>query len=113
MNAKSAGFPAPAPTAPSCTATACTRCIASTTSPRRTDTLIGSMAPSLKIGWPAGGLWRHGDFLRLWGAQTGSQFGTQVTLLALPLTAILVLDASTFEVAALGAVDFLPFLLFA
>jgi MFS family permease len=71
------------------------------------------MAPSLKIGWPGGPLWRHSDFLRLWGAQTVSQFGTQVTLLALPLVAILVLEASTFEVAVLGAMDFLPFLLFA
>jgi MFS family permease len=70
------------------------------------------MAPSLKIGRPAGPLWRHADFLRLWGAQTVSQFGTQVTLLALPLAAILVLEASTFEVAVLGAMDFLPFLLF-
>jgi MFS family permease len=70
------------------------------------------MAPSLKVGWPAGGLWRHGDFLRLWGAQTISQFGSQITLLALPLGAILVLDASTFEVAALSAIEFLPFLLF-
>jgi MFS family permease len=71
------------------------------------------MAPSLKIGRPAGGLWRQGDFLRLWGAQTISQFGTQITLLALPLVAIIALDASTFEVAALEAIEFLPFLLFA
>ena len=62
--------------------------------------------------WPHGGLWRHGDFLKLWSGQTVSQFGTQVSQLALPLVAILVLDASTFEVAALGAVEFLPFLLF-
>jgi predicted MFS family arabinose efflux permease len=68
---------------------------------------------SLKPTWPTGGLWRHDDFLRLWGAQTVSQFGSHVTLLALPLVAILVLEASTFEVAALGAMDFLPFLLFA
>ena len=33
--------------------------------------------------------------------------------LAIPLTAILVLDASAFEVASLGTVYFLPFLLFA
>jgi MFS family permease len=62
--------------------------------------------------WPRGGLWRHADFLRLWGAETVSQFGSQVTLLALPLAAILVLDASAFEVAVLGTVEFLPFLLF-
>jgi MFS family permease len=60
----------------------------------------------------ATGLWRHGDFLRLWAAQAISQLGTQVTLLALPLAAILVLDASATEVALLGAVEVLPFLLF-
>jgi MFS family permease len=59
------------------------------------------------------GLWAHQDFLKLWGAQTISTVGTQVTLIALPLTAILVLDASTFAVAALTAMDTLPFLLFA
>jgi MFS family permease len=63
--------------------------------------------------WPRGGLWRHPDFLRLWSAQTISQFGSQISALALPLAAILVLDASAFEVALLGAVEFLPFLLFA
>jgi hypothetical protein len=30
--------------------------------------------------WPSGGLWRHPDFLRLWGAQTISQVGSQVSL---------------------------------
>ena len=63
--------------------------------------------------WPRGGLWRHPDFLRLWSAQTISQFGSQISQLALPLAAILVLDASAFEVALLGTVEFLPFLLFA
>jgi MFS family permease len=63
--------------------------------------------------WPRGGLWRHPDFLKLWSAQTISQFGTQISELAIPLAAILVLDASAFEVALLGTVEFLPFLLFA
>lgn len=58
-------------------------------------------------------LWRHRDFLKLWSAQTISQIGSQVTLIALPLTAILVLDASAFQVATLGAMETLPFLLFA
>ncbi len=62
--------------------------------------------------WPQGGLWRHPDFLKLWGAETVSQFGTQISQLALPLLAILVLDASAFEVGALVTVQFLPFLLF-
>jgi MFS family permease len=50
--------------------------------------------------------------MRLWTAQTISQFGTQVTLLALPLAAIVVLDASAFEVALLGALEWTPWLLF-
>jgi hypothetical protein len=53
--------------------------------------------------WPQGGLWRHGDFLKLWSAETISQVGTQVSALALPLPAIVVLGASAFEVAVLGA----------
>jgi MFS family permease len=57
-------------------------------------------------------LWRNGDFLRLWSAQTISQFGSQITVLALPLAAILVLHASAFEVAALTAVEWTPWLLF-
>ena len=62
--------------------------------------------------WPSGGLWRHADFLRLWGGQTISQFGSQVSQLAIPLAAILVLHTSAFEVALLSTVEFLPFLLF-
>jgi MFS family permease len=61
--------------------------------------------------WPEGGLWRHRDFLKLWSAETVSQFGTQISLLALPLTAIDVLHVSAFKVAALTTVEFLPFLL--
>ena len=61
--------------------------------------------------WPTGGLWRHRDFVKLWSAETVSQFGTQFTVLALPLAAIDVLHASAFEVAALTTVEFLPFLL--
>lgn len=59
-----------------------------------------------------GALWHNRDFRRLWAAQTVSQFGTEITDLALPLLAILVLHASTFEVAALAVVDWLPFFLF-
>jgi MFS family permease len=56
-------------------------------------------------------LWRHHDFLRLWSAETISQFGTQVTFLAMPLAAVVVLDASPFEVGLLTTLEFLPFLL--
>jgi len=69
------------------------------------------LAPRLRL-WPRGGLWRHPDFVKLWSAETISQFGTQVSQLALPLVAILILDASAFEVALLGTIEFLPFILF-
>jgi MFS family permease len=59
------------------------------------------------------GLYRQPDFLKLWSAETISQFGTQVSLLAVPTVAILVLQAPPFEVALLGTIEFLPFLLFA
>ena len=44
--------------------------------------------------WPRGGLWRHGDFLKLWSAETISQFGSQITGLALPLVAIITLTSA-------------------
>ena len=62
--------------------------------------------------WPTGGLWRHRDFLKLWSAETISQFGAQVDDLAIGFVAIVELDASAFEVALLGALGFLPFILF-
>ncbi len=61
--------------------------------------------------WPTGGLWRHADFLKLWSAETVSQFGSQVGQLALPLAAVIVLESTPFEVAALTTVLFLPFIL--
>ena len=62
--------------------------------------------------WPKGGLWRRRDFLKLWSAETISIFGSAVDDIAFPLVAILVLDASAFQVAVLGTVLFLPFILF-
>jgi len=63
--------------------------------------------------WPTGGLWRHADFLKLWTGETISQFGSQISQIALPFVAILVLDASAFQIASLATVEFLPFILFA
>ncbi|HUH14975.1 MAG TPA: MFS transporter [Gaiellaceae bacterium] len=60
-----------------------------------------------------GGLWRHRDFRNLWAAETISVFGSQFTALALPLVAVILLDASPFAVSALIVVEFLPFILFA
>lgn len=57
-----------------------------------------------------GPLWQHPDFLRLWTAQTLSLVGSQVTFLALPLTAAVTLGASPVEMGVLGAIQYLPFL---
>jgi MFS family permease len=56
-------------------------------------------------------LWRHRDFVRLWAGESVSVFGSQISQLAIPLVAIKVLGASTFEVGALNAVELAPFLL--
>ena len=61
---------------------------------------------------PRRSLWHHGDFLRLWTAETISQFGTQVSQLAIPLVAALILKVPPFEFALLGVLEFLPFILF-
>ena len=58
------------------------------------------------------GLWKNPDFAKLWGSLTITHFGGQITFLALPLTAALVLDASPFEVGVLTALEALPFPLF-
>ena len=58
------------------------------------------------------GLWRNPDFVRLWGSLTIVHFGGQITFLALPLTAALMLNASAFEIGALTALEALPFPLF-
>lgn len=57
------------------------------------------------------GLWRHPDFMKLWVGETISLFGTQVTLLALPLVAALTLNATAAEMGYLGAAERAPFLL--
>ncbi|HEY8291581.1 MAG TPA: MFS transporter, partial [Thermomicrobiales bacterium] len=57
------------------------------------------------------GLWRHANFLRLWTGQTISQFGSQITLLALPLAAALTLHATPAEMGILSAAETAPFLL--
>ena len=56
-------------------------------------------------------LLRHRDFLKLWSAETISQFGTQVTLLALPIIAATTLNVTPFEFGMLATIEFLPFIL--
>jgi MFS family permease len=47
--------------------------------------------------------------LKLWAGDTVSQFGSQVTLLAVPTVAILLLHAGPFQVGVLSALEFLAF----
>jgi MFS family permease len=57
-----------------------------------------------------GGLFHHHDFRQLFFGDTISQFGTQLTMLALPVLAIRVLGADAFEMGLLATCEFLAFL---
>lgn len=67
----------------------------------------------MQIRRPTGGLWSHRDFLKLWSGQAISEFGSQISGLAIPLLAAVSLDASPFAFSLLGVLGFLPFILFA
>jgi MFS family permease len=60
---------------------------------------------------PRPGLWNNPEFLSLWAGQTISLLGDQVSNLALPLTAAIVLGVSPAEMGLLGALGTLPYLL--
>ncbi|HYO49564.1 MAG TPA: MFS transporter, partial [Chloroflexia bacterium] len=75
----------------------------STLSARKTQ---GAAATKVRFD----GLWRHPDFLKFWAGETVSLFGTQITLLALPLTAVLLLNATPSQMGLLTAIEFVPFL---
>jgi MFS family permease len=57
------------------------------------------------------GLWRHSNFLKLWFGETASLLGSQVTYLAMPLTAAMTLNATPLQMGALGTVQYIPWLL--
>ncbi len=54
------------------------------------------------------GLWRNGNFLKLWAADTISDFGTQISVVAIPLLAVLTFEASPLEMGLLTASSELP-----
>jgi MFS family permease len=66
-----------------------------------------------KIRRPAGGLWSNADFIKLWTGQSISEFGSQISQLALPWLAAVGLHASPLQFSLLGTLGFLPFILFA
>ncbi|HEX5825286.1 MAG TPA: MFS transporter, partial [Candidatus Limnocylindrales bacterium] len=53
-------------------------------------------------------LLRDPDFLKLWAGQSVSAFGTQITILAVPIVAAVALKVSPFEFGLLGTLEFLP-----
>jgi predicted MFS family arabinose efflux permease len=57
------------------------------------------------------GLWCHADFMKLWAGQTISLLGSSIRTLALPLTAVLVLNVTPAQMGILTAVEALPSLL--
>ncbi|MEV0232690.1 MFS transporter [Nonomuraea sp. NPDC050786] len=69
----------------------------------KSTTSAGAKPPSL---------FRQRNFALLFTSQTGSLFGTQITYVAVPLTAVLLLHATPLEAGLLGALETLPFLLF-
>src|SRR5215211_3101740 len=54
------------------------------------------------------GLWAHTDFLKFWAGQSLSYVGSTVGALALPLTAVLVLEATPAQMGLLTALGALP-----
>jgi len=69
-------------------------------------------APPAPAGAPRASLWRHADYMKIWSAATISLMGSQVSNIAIPFIAAVVLGASALQVALLGTVQMLPFILF-
>jgi MFS family permease len=57
------------------------------------------------------GFRRYPAFFKLWVGETVSLFGSQITTLALPLTAVLTLQATPAQLGVLNAARYAPFLL--
>lgn len=61
---------------------------------------------------PPGDLLRDAAYARLFGSILTASFGNQVMMLALPLTAAVLLKATPLQMGLLTAIELLPFLLF-
>ncbi|MBL8324569.1 MAG: MFS transporter [Rubrivivax sp.] len=60
---------------------------------------------------PAGDLWRDASYRRLWSSILTASFGNQIMMLALPLTAAVLLKATPTQMGLLTAIELVPFLL--
>jgi MFS family permease len=70
--------------------------------------MAGAVAP---LRLPAGDLLRDATYRRLWTSILIASFGGQVTMLALPLTAAVLLNATPTQMGLLTATEILPFVL--
>src|SRR5437870_5169016 len=70
------------------------------------ETLLRRLTP------PPGDLLRDATYRRLWTSILISSFGGQVTMLALPLTAAVLLHATPTQMGWLTSMEILPFVLF-
>lgn len=73
----------------------------------------GDQDGAAQSGAGAESLWHNGDFLKFWFGETVSLFGTQVSNLAVPLTAVLIFNASPNLVGLLRFLQLVPYLLLA
>jgi MFS family permease len=86
------------------------------TTPETAAAATPAATPTATLGrWAARipPLLRHQPFRRYWSAQTVSLFGDQISAIALPLLAVLVLHAGAAQMGYLNALIWLPSLLFA
>jgi len=74
------------------------------------EAIEADAAPTAASPAPRGSLWRDRNFLTLWGGQALSQFGAQITELAIPVLAVLILHATEWEVGVLNAATVAAFL---
>ncbi len=79
-------------------------------SPQRPSRVIDRLLDLMRL--PAGDLLRDLVYRRLWTSILISSLGGQITLLALPLTAAVLLHASPTQMGWLTAMEILPFVLF-
>jgi MFS family permease len=71
----------------------------------------GTAAAGTAAAVDARGVFSNTDFVKLWGGETISLIGSQVTQFTMPLVAVLTLNATVFEVGILNALRFVPVLL--
>jgi MFS family permease len=71
-----------------------------------------AQVPTLRLTLPPGDLLRDRLYRRLWLSILISSFGSQITMLAIPLTAAVLLHATPTQMGLLTAMEIAPFVLF-